>query len=92
VLACALERYRLANGRFPVSLEALNPGFIQRVPRDLMTGSPLHYALKEDSRFTLYSVGWNERDDGGSIAKSTGGQTDTEQADWVWSSEEDFRF
>jgi len=92
VLACALERYRLANGHFPVSLEALNPGFIQRVPRDLMTGSPLHYALKEDGRFTLYSVGWNERDDGGSIAKTSGGQTDTEQGDWVWSSEEDFRF
>ena len=92
VLACALERYRLANGHFPFSLEELNPGFIQRIPRDLMTVGSLHYALKENGRFTLYSVGWNERDDGGTVAKNSGGQPDTEHGDWVWTSEEDFRF
>ncbi|MBI5819393.1 MAG: hypothetical protein HZA88_10445 [Verrucomicrobia bacterium] len=78
-LACALERYRLANGRFPDSLTALAPAFITKLPHDIITGEPLKYR-KDGDGFVLYSVGWNEKDDGG----VTGNWRDFEQGDWVW--------
>ena len=86
IVACALERYRLAEGRFPESLEALAPRFLQKLPNDLVTGAPLKYRLAGDKRFVLYSVGWNEKDDGGTVpltraAKPT---TDLTQGDWIW--------
>src|SRR2546422_10261631 len=65
VLACALERYRLANGKFPDRLEALAPRFISQLPKDTVTGQPYKYHLTDNGQFVLYSVGWNENDDGG---------------------------
>ena len=81
-LACALERYRLANGQFPETLEALTPRFISHAPNDVITGQPYKYRRTEDGQFILYSVGWNEQDDGGVPGKSLFDQT---QGDWVWS-------
>lgn len=72
-IACALERYHLANGQYPESLGALVPEFIEATPRDLIGGQPLKYRRMDDGRFQLYSVGWNETDDGG------------DEGDWVWS-------
>jgi hypothetical protein len=83
-LGCALERYRLANGRFPETLEALAPRFIEKVPTDVINGGSLKYQRGGDDQFTLYSVGWNERDDGGQIALTRGGSQDPNQGDWVW--------
>lgn len=42
-LACALERYRLAQNRLPDSLNALQPRFIEKIPADLIDGQPLRY-------------------------------------------------
>ena len=42
-LACALERYRLANGQFPETLEALVPRFISQLPNDVISGEPYKY-------------------------------------------------
>lgn len=85
VLACALERYRAAKGRFPESLIALVPQFIDKVPTDVCNGQPLKYRLEGDGRFILYSVGWNEKDDGGIVAIEKGSQSlDFNQGDWVW--------
>jgi hypothetical protein len=81
-LACALERYRLANGQFPETLEALPPRFISRAPNDVITGQPYKYRRAADGQFILYSVGWNEKDDGGAPGK---GLFDKAQGDWVWS-------
>ncbi|MFZ2640036.1 MAG: hypothetical protein WA117_03535 [Verrucomicrobiia bacterium] len=78
-LACALERCRIANGRFPDSLTALVPGFIAKLPHDIITGEPLKYRRDGDG-FVLYSVGWNEKDDGGVPAA----KGDDSQGDWVW--------
>lgn len=64
-VACALERYRLANGAYPESLDALAPQFIDRLPHDLFTGKPFRYQLTPDAGYLLYSVGWNRTDDGG---------------------------
>jgi hypothetical protein len=80
-LACALERYRLAKGQFPENLEALIPQFIARLPNDLITGEPYKYRRTEDGQFMLYSVGWNEKDDGGVPGKTL---YDDKQGDWVW--------
>jgi hypothetical protein len=84
-VGCALERYRLAHGQYPDTLETLAPQFIDLLPHDLMNGQPLHFRRTEDGQFVLYSVGWNERDDGGVIGlRPKDGRVDPEQGDWVW--------
>jgi hypothetical protein len=83
-LACALERYRLANGQFPETLEALAPKFIEQLPHDIINGQPLKYHRTEDGQFVLYSVGWNETDDGGKVALTKSGSYDRNHGDWVW--------
>ena len=80
-LACALERYRLANGQFPERLELLAPRFLSRWPHDVITGEPYQYRRTDDGQFLLYSVGWNERDDGGAPGNTL---FDENQGDWVW--------
>jgi tetratricopeptide (TPR) repeat protein len=80
----ALERYRLAHGEYPESLDALAPQFIAKLPHDIINGQPLHYRRTNDGQFVLYSVGWNETDDGGVVALRTGGSIDFEKGDWVW--------
>ena len=40
-LACALERYRLANGEFPATLDSLAPQFLTQLPHDIINGEPL---------------------------------------------------
>ncbi len=85
VVACALERWRLAHGQYPESLAALAPRLIQQLPRDLVTGQPLHYQRTDDGQFVLYSVGWNETDDGGEPAfLPSGRSTEPKEGDWVW--------
>jgi len=88
ILACALERYRLANGRYPQALGELAPRFVAKLPHDLITGEPLKYRQTDNGHFVLYSVGWNETDDGGKIALTPGKspRLDTTQGDWVWPS------
>ncbi len=84
-VACALERYRLARGAYPDSLDALAPQYIARMPRDIITGEPLKYHRTEDGQYVLYSVGWNEKDDGGLISvNKTGHAVNFEEGDWVW--------
>jgi hypothetical protein len=85
-VACALERYRLAHGEFPPSLDSLSPQIIKTIPHDIFTGEPLKYHRTEDGKFVLYSVGWNEEDDGGTIVlyAGTNPQVNLAQGDWVW--------
>jgi hypothetical protein len=83
VVACALERYRLAHGEFPQNLELLVPEFIVQRPHDVIDGQPLKYRRVESGTYILYSVGWNGIDDGGIISKKGEG-LDLNQGDWVW--------
>lgn len=83
-IACALERYRLARGEYPPTLEALTPQFMTKVPHDLIGGQPFHYRRTNDGRFILYSVGWNEKDDGGIVSLTKSGTVDWDNGDWVW--------
>jgi len=80
-IACALERYRLANGQFAEKLDALAPRFLDKIPNDVISGEPLKYRRTNDGRFVVYSVGWNEKDDGGAPGKTLFDET---QGDWVW--------
>lgn len=85
-VAIALERYRLAHGEYPDSLDALAPQFMQKVPHDIIGGGPLHYRLNSDGQFVLYSIGWNETDDGGVIVFNKGSTptVNRDEGDWVW--------
>ncbi|HEV2438016.1 MAG TPA: hypothetical protein VG077_18635 [Verrucomicrobiae bacterium] len=86
--AIALERYRLAHGNYPESLDALAPQFMDKIPHDIINGQPLHYRRTADGQFVLYSVGWNETDDGGTVGldKGTSARVDINRGDWVWPS------
>jgi len=62
--ALAVERYRLAEGRLPESLENLVPTYMEAVPRDPFDGRRLRYFTRE-SGFVVYSVGDDLSDNGG---------------------------
>ena len=80
-IACRLERYRLAHQSYPASLDELVPAFGNDLPRDVMTGEPYHYKRDGDT-YVLYSVAWNQKDDGGDTAKNSYFTSDS--PDWVW--------
>lgn len=63
IIACALERYQIAQGRYPEKLEELIPDYLDRIPSDLLSGLPLIYYLREDDRYCLRGVGPNLKDD-----------------------------
>lgn len=77
-VACALERHRLVHGEYPETLDALVPKLIDKLPHDLIGGRPLKYRRIGTGEFLLYSVGWNETDDGGVPGKNIA------DGDWVW--------
>ena len=85
-VACALERYRLAQGVYPETLDALSPRFIEAVPHDVIGGLPLKYHRTDNGQFVLYSVGWNGTDDGGKIFGRDYDKNyiDYDKGDWVW--------
>ena len=81
VVACALASFRLKNDKLPNSLDELTPDFLSTLPVDPVNGDPLRYVLKDNQNYVLYSVGWNEKDDGGVTDAS-----DKKNGDWVWAS------
>jgi hypothetical protein len=85
-IACGLERYRLAQGVYPASLDALAPAYIDGLPHDIMNGQPYHYQLRPEGTYLLYSVGWNQTDEGGKVVYKAGSPTqiDYHEGDWVW--------
>jgi hypothetical protein len=94
LVACALERHRAAQGEYPETLAALTPQFIGQIPHDLIGGEPLKYRRTTDpsspgydaagGKFLLYSIGWNEKDDGGVVARNKDGSENRTDGDWVW--------
>ncbi len=80
-IACALERYKLSRGQYPDALDALTPQFIETIPHDVIKGGQLKYH-HGDTGFLLYSLGWNETDEGGKVVKN-GNNPDPAQGDWA---------
>ncbi len=84
-VACALERYRLAHGQYPASLDLLLPQLLPKLPHDVVNGRPLQYRRNGDDSFALYSLGWNETDEGGTAAFSKDKRgANWKEGDWVW--------
>lgn len=85
--ACALERYRLARGTYPESLEALVPAFLDCVPTDIPAGGSLHYR-REGQGYVIWSVGVDGKDEGGRTVDHGANPTgiDPDRGDWVWRS------
>jgi hypothetical protein len=79
-IACGLERYRLAKGAYPTTLEALVPAFIPALPHDVLTGGPYLYRRERADIFVLYSIGWDLQDHGGNSGIRPYGP----DGDWVW--------
>lgn len=81
--ALEVERYRLAEGRLPETLEALVPKFIEAVPIDPFDGKPLRY-MRLEKGYTIYSIGEDGEDNGG-VPK--GKVQNNEKYDWPFTVE-----
>ena len=84
--AIALKRYQLRHGRYPAQLSDISPECVTTVPYDPADGKPLRYRLNPDETFVLYSVGEDEKDDGGNPLPVTPSKSTTwlQGRDWVW--------
>jgi hypothetical protein len=86
VIVCALERYRISQGRYPDRLESLATDFLPSMPVELVSGGPVHYRRQGES-FLLYQVGWDGKDENGRIGwRGTGKDRaiDPAQGNWTW--------
>lgn len=72
IIACALERQRLAAGRYPETLEPLVPQYFDRIPYDIARGRPMIYQTTTNNSYILHSVGPNGVDERAA------------SDDWVW--------
>ena len=86
-VACAMERYRLTHGNYPEKLDALIPAYLDQTPKDLFADQPLQYRRDANGAYLLWSVGWNEKDDGGVATLDESGKPlyAAREGDWVWS-------
>jgi hypothetical protein len=61
------------------------PEFLSQLPHDVINGQPLKYRRTADGQYLLYSVGWNQTDDGGALGLNQSGEgIDVKLGDWVW--------
>ena len=86
LVVCALNRFRMAHGQYPETLDRLVPQYVEKLPHDIIGGQPLIYRRADDGQFILYSIGWNEKDDGGTVAltDSKPPTLNLDKGDWVW--------
>lgn len=80
-LACRLFKGR--TGRYPDRLDELVPGLLTEVPVDPFTGKPLVYR-REGEGFVVYSLGSNEKDDGGRSTYMITQLVMDKDDDWSW--------
>jgi hypothetical protein len=78
LIACALERYRIARGSYPASLDPLVPEYLAKLPNSPINGKPMNYTLKPDGNFLLWTPGWNLNSLGGKPGQFIG------EGDIVW--------
>ncbi len=68
-VALALERYRLAHGSWPSSLDELKPTYLTSIPVGQFDGNPLSYKRVKDG-VVIYAVGADRVDRGGSFTRN----------------------
>ncbi|MCK7476509.1 MAG: hypothetical protein M0C28_02210 [Candidatus Moduliflexus flocculans] len=83
-LACRL--YKSRTGQYPDGLEALVPDLLTEVPIDPFTGKPLVYR-REGEGFIVYSLGSNQKDDGGRSTYMITRLVMDKDDDWTWKEE-----
>ena len=64
--AVAAERFRLATGRLPETLDQLVPDFLDAVPTDPFDVAPIRLTTADEG-IVVYSIADNRRDDGGIV-------------------------
>ena len=77
--ALAVERYRLANGRLPDTLQELVPDFLASAPHDPFDGQQLRYR-RLASGYVVYSIGQDLTDNQGEEMKT--GEARELQQEW----------
>lgn len=85
-VACALaaERFRIANGRWPESLEDLAKAeFLTAVPLDPFDAKPIRYR-RTDNGIVIYSIGRDAADDGGILDRANPYRTGTDCGIRLW--------
>ncbi len=80
-LGCRL--YKSRNGSYPETLDALVPGILAEVPIDPFTGRPFVYR-REGEGFIVYSLGSNQKDDGGRSTYMITQLVMDKDDDWTW--------
>ena len=80
-LACRLFKSR--TGQYPEDLAALVPGILTEAPIDPFTGKPFVYR-REGEGFIVYSLGSNEKDDGGRSTYMITQLVMDKDDDWAW--------
>ena len=68
--ALASERYRLANGEWPSSLDALVPLYLDAVPVDPFDGQAIRFG-RIDEGIRTWTIGEDLTDDGGDVGRLT---------------------
>lgn len=81
-LACALERFHLAEKKYPAALTELVPKYLAKVPHEAVSSEPMRYRA-ENGGYVLWSAGWDGKDDGGIFLRPGNAP---ESGDWVWRS------
>jgi hypothetical protein len=75
VIACALERRRVAHGAYPETLDQLLPDYLGSIPPDVIRGRPMYYERTDKGSYLLRGAGPNGVIDQGK----------TPSDDWLWS-------
>ena len=75
--ACGLEEQYLTSGKYPAEFAGQGENGV-----DIGSGERVNYQCSDDGRsYRLYSIGWDQNDDGGTPGKLEPPWT----GDWVWS-------
>lgn len=80
-IACAIQRYALSEKALPSALDQLVPEYLDEIPCDVINGGPMRYR-SAGKEYVLWSVGWNEKDEGG--IDSPDERYPAKKLDWVW--------
>lgn len=87
VTAIALKRHQRRHGGVPKELSELVPEFLSAVPCDPVDGAPLRYKSQSNDSRLLYSIGENQKDEGGDVRPEKEGNPSLlwqRGRDWVW--------
>jgi hypothetical protein len=84
IAALAAERYRVKDGAWPTSLDALvKAGLLNEVPLDPFDAAPLRFKRIADG-LVIYSIGPDRTDDGGKINRGHEPPAGTDQGFRLW--------